>query len=201
MGPSPGDYLASSSYDTERCYPRLQTITLPGMERLRDEVGKETVEAPSDRKGNEKGTTALPCGGRPTGKTCPPLTEITRGFPGKNRHGSPVNLTPEKTEHLRTHLFHLVTHSRLLTFSEPIRIRGLDSSSEKNYIMCFLLCKAFLFSGLKFTITLIYSLVGSPCLPLRPFLSFIHLEKLLLAFASQQNIMEFCGLSCVVRSS
>lgn len=28
--PAPGDYLASSSHDTERCYPRLQTITLPG---------------------------------------------------------------------------------------------------------------------------------------------------------------------------
>ena len=27
--PAPGDYLASSSHHTERCYPHLQTITLP----------------------------------------------------------------------------------------------------------------------------------------------------------------------------
>lgn len=93
----------------------------------------ETVEAPSDRKGNEKGTTALPCGGRPTGKTCPPLTEITRAFLEKQAWKS-VSLTPEKTEHLRTHLFHAMLHSRLLTFSEPIRIIGLDSSSEKKII-------------------------------------------------------------------
>lgn len=72
---------------THTCRPLL----CPGLERLRDEVGKETVEAPSDRKGNEKGTTALPCGGRPTGKTCLPLTEITRGFPGKT--GMEVLLT------------------------------------------------------------------------------------------------------------
>lgn len=72
---------------THTCRPLL----CPGLERLRDEVGKETVEAPSDRKGNEKGTTALPWGGRPTGKTCLPLTEITRGFPGKT--GMEVLLT------------------------------------------------------------------------------------------------------------
>lgn len=103
------------------------------MECVRHEVSKETAEAPSDRKGNEKGTTALPRGGRPTffQSHSLPLTEITRDFPGKT--SMEILLTSHlKRQNTSEHtLFPLVTHSQLLTFSEPIRICGLDSSSEK----------------------------------------------------------------------
>ena len=103
------------------------------MERVRDEVGRETVEAPSDRKGNEKGTTALPRRGRPTffQSHSLPLTEITRDFPGKT--GMEILLTSHlQRQNTSEHtLFPLVTHSQLLTFSEPIRICSLDSSEKK----------------------------------------------------------------------
>ena len=140
------------------------------------------MEAPSDRKGNEKGTTALPPGGRPTffQSHSLPLTEITRDFPGKT--GMEILLTSHlQRQNTSEHtLFPLVTHSQLLTFSEPIRICGLDSSEKKNYIMWFLLCKAFLFIGLNFTITLmlIYNLVGSPCFPSQTFSLFYSLGKI-----------------------
>lgn len=55
------------------------------MELLRDEFGKELVEAPSDRKGSEKWTEALPHGGKPPvlQSHSLPLKEITRDFPGR----------------------------------------------------------------------------------------------------------------------
>lgn len=123
---------------THTCRPLL----CPRMERVRHEFGKETVEAPSDRKGNEKGTTALPRGGRPTffQSHSLPLTEITRDFPGKT--SMEILLTSHlKRQNTSEHtLFPLVTHSQLLTFSEPIRICGLDSSSEKKIISCVSCC-------------------------------------------------------------
>lgn len=141
------------------------------------------MEAPSDRKGNEKGTTALPRGGRPTfvQSHSLPLTEITRDFPGKTSMESLLTSHLKRQNTSEHTLFPLVTHSQLLTFSEPIRICGLDSSSEKKIISCVSCCaKLFLFIGLTFTITLmlIYNLVGSPCFPSQTFSLFYSLGKI-----------------------
>lgn len=87
MGANPLELLGQHflSLQTERYYPHPQTIFPPGMALLRDEFGEELVEAPSDRKGGEKWTEALPHGGRPPvlQSRSLPLKEITRDFPGR----------------------------------------------------------------------------------------------------------------------
>lgn len=156
---------------THTCRPLLCL----GMERLRDEVGKETVEAPSAREGNEKGTTALPHGGRPTflQSHSPPLTEITRDFPGKT--GMEILLT----SHLKRQntseqtLFPLVTHNRLLIFSKPLDFVVLIFQKKKKLYNVFpAVQRCFVYwSEIYFILTLmiIYNLVGSLCFPSQTF--------------------------------
>ena len=65
VGPSPLGLVGNHflSLQMESCLAHPHTVFCPGLELLRDEVGKEVVEVPSHRKGDH--TKALPTGKDP----------------------------------------------------------------------------------------------------------------------------------------